>query len=740
MFLKLLLYLLVPTFFFAQEIGVWKNYSDMKTTMELVITNDGFWAAASGGIFKFSEQDSSYKIINKSDGLSSQILTSIAIDKEGKVWIGSQEGYINSYNPNNANIIKILDIYNSSKSQKQINNISSVGDTIYVATDFGISLINPANGSFYDSFLKLGSFASETKVKFIFKDKLLYAATELGIAIQKQGATNLSAPESWDNFYTKSQIAATVINSVGKFGNKILASTDNGLFRLAGNNWEQFSLSGTNINQIASIDTNKLYAVSDTKIFLIENGQPTEIYSNDGIKINSIKIKNDGTIYCATNKGILRYKNGNITFLFPNGPESNHFINLAVDNDGKLWVATGNDVSGIGIFEFDGSNWKVYNTGNTNSFLSNAFHNVYAAPDNTKYFCNWGKGFSVLKNGTFRTYSAFNSSLVGIPKDPNFVVIYDIKTDSKGNAWMTNLQSASRTPLSVLTTNDSLYHYNFTNPLITENELIGKLAIDQYDTKWFIVTFGDRGLYYFNENGTITNLTDDKQGYLNQNNGLISDEITTLTIDKRGQLWVGTNQGISVIQDVTHPLSSITNSVGFALRNQFISAIAVDPLDQKWIGTNNGVYLLSQDGLQLFNHFTASNSPLPSDNIKSIAIDEKNGIIYIGTDFGLSSLKTASIQPKESFNELFVYPNPIILTNNKANTITIDGLVKNSRIKIYDINGKLIADLSTPGGRIAFWDCKDLSGNLVSSGIYIIFAFDEEANNVSTAKLAVIKK
>lgn len=733
----LLFFISLPLF--AQKIGIWKNYSDMKTTSAVAITDNGFWAVASGGIFRFSNSDSTYKILNKADGLNSQILTSIAVDGSGKIWVGSQEGYINAYNPLYNSLLRVFEIYNSAKSQKQINQIFIINDTAFVSTDFGISLINTANGSFYDSFLKLGTFPSETKIKYAYKDKLIYAVTELGIAVQKEGQNNLSAPESWDNYYTNSQIGASTVNSVGKFGNKILAATNNGLFELVGNIWNTYSLTGININDFASLGST-LYAVANQKIYSLKNNIATEVYSANNIQIKSIRVKDDGTIYCATSSGILKYKNGSVSFLFPNGPETNNFASLTVDNDGKLWVGTGSDVYGVGVFEFDGTTWKVYNVNNTDAFLSNAFHNVYAAPDNTKYFCNWGKGVTVFKNGTFQTYSAFNSSLTGIPDDPNFVVIYDVKADSKGNAWMTNLLSVSKTPLSVLTTSGDLINYTFTNLPITESSLIGKLAVDQFDTKWFAVTKGTLGLYYFNENGTLTNLNDDTQGYLTESNGLISNAITALAVDKRGQLWVGTNQGISLITDVSKPGSSITNSVGFALRNQTISSIAVDPLNQKWVGTNNGVYLLSQDGIQLLEHYTASNSPIANDNIKSLAIDQKNGIVYIGTDFGLSSVTTSSMQPQESFSELFVYPNPVLLQNENTVTITIDGLVKNSQIKIFNMSGKLIADFASPGGRVAFWNGKDLEGRSVPSGIYIITAFDEEANNVATAKLAVIKK
>jgi hypothetical protein len=72
--------------------------------------------------------------------------------------------------------------------------------------------------------------------------------------------------------------------------------------------------------------------------------------------------------------------------------------------------------------------------------------------------------------------------------------------------------------------------------------------------------------------------------------------------------------------------------------------------------------------------------------------------------------------------------------------LTIDGLIKSSNIKIFSISGNLIRDLITPGGRVASWDGRDTMGNIVSTGIYILVAYDQGANNVATSKIAVIRK
>ena len=165
--------------------------------------------------------------------------------------------------------------------------------------------------------------------------------------------------------------------------------------------------------------------------------------------------------------------------------------------------------------------------------------------------------------------------------------------------------------------------------------------------------------------------------------------------------------------------------------------MAVDPLNQKWIGTNEGLLHVTSDGTTLLDAFTSKNSPLLSDIIRSIAIDPNTGTVYVGTDEGLTSFVTTSVMPKESFNKLLVYPNPFVIKND-GKYLTIDGLIRDSDLKILTINGKLVAEFSSPGGRIATWDGRDLNGNLVSSGIYLVVAFDKDGNNVTASKVAIL--
>ena len=601
-----------------------------------------------------------------------------------------------------------------------------------------MSLINAKTLSFIDTYLKFGDFPSETKVVSVYKTNQLFVATDVGIAISKPALQNASDPASWTTFANSINISAGTVYKITKFNSSVVAATDKGLFTYADNNWNQTAYENTPLID-AFAANNKLYVLQNHEINEFDGSNNNTLYQNSSVQFASITVSGN-KIYGASDKGVIELDGSKIRTVFPDGPKGNAFSNIMIDADGSVWAGSGINGLGQGVYKFDGLSWTIFDKETYSGIPNNDFYNVFPASDKTVYFLNWGTGITAYKDGNFTNYNTSNTNMVGISKDPNFLVISSAAQDSKGNVWFLNYSSANSRPLSVLTT-DGTWYYNFplVNPAVTSSESVEHLVIDQYDTKWFAATVGKRGVYYYNDNGTLNNTSDDTYGYISESDGLATDIINALVVDKRGNLWIGTSSGVTLITNTQNPKASITNIYGRAVREQNINCIAVDPLDQKWIGTTAGVFELSSDGTQLLAQYNTDNSPLPSNDIKCITFDPEKGIAYFGTDFGLTSLTTTSIQPYESFSDIFVYPNPYIIDGNQG-TLKIDGLIKDTQIKILSITGKLITEFSSPGGRLAFWDGKDSFGKLVSSGVYIIAAYDEEANNVATSKVAVIRK
>ncbi len=732
---------------FSQNFGTWKNYTDMSNVMNFVVLPNGVAAATSGGFFIFNETDSTYFTFTKSEGLKSQNITAVTKDNSGKIWIGTEEGFIHIINPSSFSIETIRDIFSTDKTNKSINYLYAKGDTIFAATDFGLSLIDSKTYTFFDTVLKFDILPTESKVNTVFIKDLVYVGTDMGLAVSKPNATNLTAPESWTAYGSSQGLNGEKIFAIDDF-NGIIAATDKGIFSFDGNTWTKLINKNITVRDI-SVYNNKLYYISikDTlsnqvvsKLKEFDGSNETLILNKLKVEFNSVSSGSNG-IFVASSNGIIKIINNTEITIKPNGPVQNSVHRLAIDKFGNLWTVSGKSPNGSGINLFDGSHWTNFNKTNTDAIGSNAFYGVYPAEDGRVFFGNWGNGYSIYENGNFTTYNSQNTNLTGIQEDLNYIVITDLELDSQNNLWMTNSETAASEIINLFTADGNEYNYKVKTPITPVDAVCFNLTIDQFGTKWFNIVSavsGQIGLYYFNENKTYENLDDDVWGILNTNDGLNSNTINDIVIDKRGELWVGTSLGINIIPNPSSPRSNIGSS--FPVRQQNIIAIAVDPLNRKWVGTNEGVFLLSSDGTALIESFNKDNSPLPTNTIKSITIDEKTGVVYFGTDFGISSYSSISAKPNDDFSQLFVYPNPVEISNTTSAKITIDGLIKETTIKILSISGNLIREIITPGGRVAFWDLRNEQGNLVPSGIYILVAYDAEANLVASSKIAVIKR
>lgn len=738
---SILFLLLTNNMIFGQSENVWRNYTNMSEVLKVTANNNTLWAATTGGLFGYDISQQSFTQITQSEGLSNQILTAMALGDEKSIWMGSANGGINILDLEDFSIRRLLQIANSEKTNKSINDINISGDTVFVSTAFGLSIFDKTDLSLDDTFLKFGSFPSESPVQSAFKYDLIYVVTSEGIAVQKNGATNLNAPESWNVYDYGNHVGANQVYKFGLYNGEVIAASSSGLLALRDTSWVPILYLNENILDF-TYRSDSLFVLIPRQLKLFHNNQNSEIVSSSEFSFYNFTYKGDGSFYFSTNNGAGVFKNGELNFISPNSSASNLFTGLSVDSQGNLWSASGKDGAGKGVYKFDGLNWFNYNKNTVSEMTFNDYHNTSAGTDEKVYLCTWGRGFSIYQNDTFEIYNAENSPLVGIPSFEDFIVISGVLNDSKGNIWILNYNSAAREVLSVLTTEGNWYHYKMDDPFVSNFDLAEYFVIDQYDNKWFSIK--GKGIYYFNENGTFESTNDDTAGRITSSSGLTSGDISALTLDKRGELWIGKTPGINVLSNPGSPTTSAKTDLP-AFRNQLISDIAVDAINQKWIATKEGVFVTSPDGFFILEHFTSENSPLPTNDIKSIVSDDINGIIYIGTDFGLTSITTASISPSESLDDMFVFPNPFVVGDGKGTIVTIDGLVSNSEIKVLSINGKLIKTITSgsagsPGGNRAYWNGTDESGNYVSSGIYIIVAYDQEANNVGTVKVAVIHK
>jgi len=158
----------------------------------------------------------------------------------------------------------------------------------------------------------------------------------------------------------------------------------------------------------------------------------------------------------------------------------------------------------------------------------------------------------------------------------------------------------------------------------------------------------------------------------------------------------------------------------FLLADVEIRAIAIDGANRKWFGSRNGIFVQSSDGITQELRFTTENSPLFDDNIIDLEFNTETGEMFIATNRGIQSYRTETTGARSRHsNEVFAFPNPIDPTYNGP--IRIKGLARDAQVKITDINGIAVSEITALGG-LATWDGKDLNGNRVASGVYLVFS------------------
>lgn len=722
-------------------IGDWKNYTDMKNVRAVASDGQTLWAATSGGVFRFNPSDSSYQKLVNSDGLSTNDITSIYIDSFGSVWIGQQSGNIDVYNPQKKSWLYITDVTLSGKTKRAINYFFQNGDKMYIATSFGITVFSIAKFEFSDTFTTFATTIQPVVSAVRVFQNRIFAAISSGIAVSKVGAVNLAAPESWEIL---SSIATG--NNFSEFRGDLFASTSSGMLKYQNNLFNTIVGVGSGVRIIATVDTAIIYSEGNSLKSLNATGGITQISSTIPSVVSGGAMTNDRKIFLSFSSNGIGSVNpsSNWMIYFPNGPNSNAFYQIAVDETGTLWAVSGRSF-GTGFYSFNGSTWRNYNNGNSPIFFSNDCYAVSIGPNNSKWISTWGSGLVVVdkNNNVVKVFNQSSPGFVGIASDVNYTVPGKVATDRNGNVWTSIFVTADANKVLWKMRSDSTWETFSGSPYGSHPGFMHGIVIDRNNTKWFINALIDRTesqtLVFFNESRNIPG-TANGWGVLTEDNGVTNQRVQSIVVDHDGDVWLGTGSGVTIITEPLNPLQRISKVFLGAIRDLFVNCMAVDPLNNKWIGTAKGVFVLSPDGTQLLQQYNieTSGGKMLDDNVLSIAFDQKKGIAYFGTEKGLSSVEIAAVAVKNSFTAIDLSPNPIYLPDHQS--VEIGGLVDESTIKVLALNGKVISQFPAQGGGRAFWNCRDGEGRLVASGVYIIVAHNRAGDQVASAKIAVIQK
>jgi ligand-binding sensor domain-containing protein len=736
--------------------GTWENFTSMKDVKGVARSGQSYWAATSGGLFRWDEGTESYFKLTNAQGLLSTDLTAVGIDRNGDVWGCASTGVIHIYTPSTGLVRTISNIVEfPGPTDKNINAVITAGDTVLLCSDFGLSVYRLARGEFGDTFTSFGTISPDNRVR-VFSAAIsggrLWAALTDGITGNYVASASLSSPNLLDpHSWTLQQPgpAGAIPQSLAVFNGRLYAGTTMGLYYYDGAAWQTIpSLAGTPVVALSS-SPSALGVCTGTKlVYTLDTANTPHAYGTPlQFTPTSAVAGSNGLPVVGTLTGGIQSYAGAWSSHFPNGPNSNQFNNIAVSPNGTVWGAGGGFYgtgTGFGFYRYNGHDWKSFTP--QNSLLpDDEVYLVSVGCNGSVWASMYGFGCVEIPAGSDSIDAAHilgrNAGMVGIPANTNYIVPSNVTCDTHGNLWLTVVASADGNVLTVRRPDGTWRHVPLyidgTKASTLQDRPVDRcLAVDASDNLWAVVKDpAIKGVVALANGGTIDSIA---AVHLTSANGLPSDNTTTIVVDRDNQIWVGTDRGVAIILDPSNPLRNGIATYRPA-NGLTVNAIAVDALNQKWVATTEGVILYSPDGTQALASYTVENTAgkLIDNNVKSIAIDHGTGTVYFGTTGGLASLSTPAVTPRAQFDRLSVYPNPYLVPN--ATPLTVDGLVANASMKILTIDGRLVREIKTPGGRVGFWDGKDDQGNVVASGVYLIVGFTDDGSQAGAGKVAVIR-
>lgn len=749
----------------AQTIGEWKTHLAYYETTEVAEATQQVFAISNGSLYSYGKEDNQIRFYSKQTGLSDTEISHIRYNSAEKC-------LLIVYANENIDLLKedgiknIPDLMNTTNIQdKEVNSIYFKGERAYLSTNFGVVVLNLAKGEVIETY-RLNKAVRSVCIK----DNYIYIATVSGLYRAKTDS-NLIDPNNWSYYSLSSpSLSDNDVYQISLYkGSLCFYIKGRGIFYQNAQGGLVNIVSDSNIQQMV-VEGDQLLAYTSSLLYVFTSLTNYEAVNAESI--NGVSSLSGGKYWVAGgNKGLKGYqrKGDNQYEVILSGTEVNspkrNLANYMTIVDGKLYVTGGgrwidrSNITGTLMTYQDGS-WYNFDEKLVNKQTGvecNDYLYIAVDPTDTSHFfvSSFGEGLLEFKGNTFvRQYGYKDGLEYYTGGDPLHTVrVEGLAFDKGGNLWMTNSNS-KYSGIKILKADGSWVYPGY----LTNYGMTDKILITSTGHVWINAFRGDgvqsAGLFVLDTNGTIDDASDDKKNFIttfNSTDGAIAaSEFYCVVEDKNGTIWIGSNKGplyCSSPRRAPNPEQSLnfsrikrTGEDGLTyafLDGESIYAIAVDGGNRKWIGTSNsGIFLINEDGSETIKNFTIENSPLPSNKIQSITINDQTGEVFIGTDKGIISYIAEGTQGSNSYSDVFAYPNPV--RPEFDDQVTITGLMTDSNVKITDVNGNLIYQTKSIGGQ-ATWNCRNAKGTRVATGVYLVLASTSEGKEGVVCKILVVK-
>lgn len=761
-----------PNCIFAQiPMGSWKYHVASSKAIDITTDGERVFTALENGLFIYNPYTEESELKTALNGLSDVSISCIYHDaQQDAIYIGYTNGNIDKWQAGkitNIPAIKLANIANS----KRINRFERNGAYVYAANDFSIVLIDAVKDEIKDTYYPTNGL--EPIMDVAVSEDSIFALTPSQML--KGLRTNPALPDysQWDRDIRFSYQVDNKYHELQQIGQQfwVLRKNDtyglDSVFRLVNDQLELVTTQPFSIEINAIQFSNNQMIVCTDGGFMLYNalGQWQTAYSSNLLDrwLNTSRVCFlKGAFWGADQEwGLQEHSNEYTCKKYPIEGLANRFV-YALDwqkdvlavGSGRLEAEIAPAFTRNGVHIFEEGQWRHHNAPKVSNWDPTKmwdFISIAVNPKNPKEIASSTYSFlplTVLTETDTLVFDQANSPLEPVSIGSGWSLVSAVKYDERGNLWCLN--GYTDRPLKARQADGSWL--SFYTGVGASNKMTTKLEIDFKENIW-LGTYSN-GLTGFNHNGTINDPSDDKFVALSTGEllgNLPSNKITALAADFDDELWIGTEAGFAVLYNASAAFTAnpgdydaqrikvpFEGNTEYILGEAHITDIEVDGGNRKWMATANaGLVLLSPDGTEIIKQYNTDNSPIVSNTIYDIELNQTTGELYIVTDRGLISLRIDASYEDPTYEQITVFPNPV--KPDYFGPITLQGIRYDSDVKVTDAAGNVVYKTRSNGGT-ATWHGLNSNGEKVPTGVYFFWtAMNIQGGDHKVAKVLVIR-
>lgn len=707
----------------AQEdipLGTWRTHISFNAVKFLASGDSKIFAASENAILQLDLTDQSFYTYSGLNALSATGITAMFYDDgRDQLIVGYENGTLDFITTERTltytRLINPSDVTVSSA----IRHILVADANAYLSTAYGVVVFDLNRNEVRETWRNLGASGQALAINqsALLHDSI-YLATTKGV-IKGKLNNNLLDFNQWQRY--ESGDFNVDVKKIEVVTNKVVVGIDaKGIFKFDGIAWQSLTALPVLSNYtLFNVSGNTLFYGNQSRLLSTQDLVNSEEKTSDQFVTLSDALLIGSEIWLADSRsGFLKQQGDGWQLTIPNGPASPFTFKTKAINNEIIAIHGGytqqflpdKSIKQISIFK-DGL-WSVRNT--TFDFITDS----EAGNNGEFYVASFSEGIEkVSADGTSTLFSVNDYPLPRITA---------IKNATEG-LWVSTYNTVSS--LHLLKSDNTIS--SFASPNLPGRYPVS-MEVDRSGNVWILLgQAGGGGVRIVKNDGIDLRLLTDQPG-----GGLLPNrEVLSIAIDKNDYMWIGTARGIAYYTFYNEDGIKPIVEGRFLLSEERITAIEVDAGNRKWIGTDRGLWLFSDTGEEAIHNFTTENSPLPSNVINDLELNEQSGELFITTDKGLVSYRSDATEPLFDFETVKIFPNPV--TPSFSGLVGISNLMENAVVKIVDVSGRQINQVQGNGGA-ASWNLADHTGKRVSTGVYVLICVLPDGSESFAGKLIVL--